>query len=173
MTPTKVLKQISPIPNALKPSVSKRKQSAQNLTDREYVEQKKKKLRLKNKNGQRNQPNIRLKKEKKHAEGEKQHKKVKKRLRKKFEDFSSTSEDEMEINFLSDHESEDFDINECVECLEDYSKTQSTSDWIKCVVCTKWLHESCSIYKDKCALCGRKENQNRKLSQKKQYHLKK
>lgn len=35
---------------------------------------------------------------------------------KKFEDFSFTSEDKIEINLLKDHESEDFDINECMEC---------------------------------------------------------
>lgn len=171
-TPTKVLKQISPIPDSLKPSVSKRKQSAQNLTDREYIKQKKKKLQLKNKNEQKNQRNICLKEEK-HAKSGKKHQKVKKRLSKKYENDSSTSEDEIEINLLSDNESEDFDANECVECLEDYSKTQSTCDWIKCVICTRWLHESCSIYEDKCALCGRKENLIRKLSQKKQYNLKK
>ena len=51
-----------------------------------------------------------------------------------------------------------FEENECVECLELYQETTSTSDWIQCVGCFRWLHESCTLYENMCCLCGRLKN---------------
>ncbi|KAG8241858.1 hypothetical protein J6590_077127 [Homalodisca vitripennis] len=47
----------------------------------------------------------------------------------------------------------------CAECLEKYEETKSTADWIKCVKCSRWLHETCSIYSfnGKCGDCVRRE----------------
>jgi hypothetical protein len=33
-------------------------------------------------------------------------------------------------------------MNECVECCELYEETASPSDWMRCLGCQCWLHES-------------------------------
>lgn len=45
--------------------------------------------------------------------------------------------------------------NECVECFEDFEKTKLNVDWIQCVMCKKWLHETCTMYGDYCNQCQR------------------
>lgn len=45
--------------------------------------------------------------------------------------------------------------NECIECFENFEETQSTVDWIQCVICKKWLHETCTMYGDYCNPCQR------------------
>ncbi|KAJ0180122.1 hypothetical protein K1T71_004713 [Dendrolimus kikuchii] len=45
--------------------------------------------------------------------------------------------------------------NECVECFEDFAKTKSKVDWIQCVMCKNWLHETCTMYGDYCNQCQR------------------
>lgn len=51
---------------------------------------------------------------------------------------------------------ENSDSNRCCECWENYFLTTKEDDWIECVNCKKWLHESCSVYNNKCVDCGRK-----------------
>ena len=34
---------------------------------------------------------------------------------------------------------------------------ESNADWIKSILCSKWLHETCSVHDNLCSLCGRKE----------------
>lgn len=43
----------------------------------------------------------------------------------------------------------------CVECLDYYSNSKSKVDWICCVMCRKWLHETCTLYRNYCNKCGR------------------
>ncbi|KAG8295034.1 hypothetical protein J6590_089620 [Homalodisca vitripennis] len=85
--------------------------------------------------------------------------KTKKRLM--FEQSSTSEEDDADIELLSDHVSDNED-DECTECLELYQETTSTSDWIKCMVCGRWMHESCTIYEGKCIDCGRREKRQKK-----------
>jgi hypothetical protein len=46
---------------------------------------------------------------------------------------------------VSDDECNNSSLTEdrCAMCLEKYNRTGSPSDWILCVSCRKWLHESC------------------------------
>lgn len=75
---------------------------------------------------------------------------------------SSSDDDDIEMVLSSGGErEEDFNQNQCAECCEMCSEILSASDWIKCNSCFRWLHESCSIYADKCALCGRRENKKK------------
>jgi DNA-directed RNA polymerase subunit RPC12/RpoP len=46
------------------------------------------------------------------------------------------------------------DSHSCAECWENYYTT-SKDDWIRCVKCSRWLHENCTVYADKCTDCGR------------------
>ncbi|CAG9795717.1 unnamed protein product [Diatraea saccharalis] len=43
----------------------------------------------------------------------------------------------------------------CIECFENYKNTKSLSDWIQCVMCQNWLHETCTLYKNYCSRCGK------------------
>lgn len=61
-----------------------------------------------------------------------------------------------------DHESEEFDDDECVQCLELHCESQSESDWIHCRVCKGWLHKNCTLYSDVCPLCWRNERRKEK-----------
>lgn len=54
--------------------------------------------------------------------------------------------------------------NKCAECFEDFEKTKSKVDWIQCVMCKKWLHETCTMYGDYCNQCQRlKLRQEKKI----------
>lgn len=162
-TPTKILHKVSPIPK-LNKSLPKFKQSAANLTSKEYLTEKRCKKRI----------SMEKEENKKHKneQGVSNVKKPKSSLRKKRR-FSkkrrmsvpTSSEDDLEelpLSLCDDAMSDDlneFDDNECVECLELYTQTQSDDDWIQCVECRRWLHESCTLYGDKgkCCGCGRKD----------------
>ncbi|CAG9760442.1 unnamed protein product [Ceutorhynchus assimilis] len=50
----------------------------------------------------------------------------------------------------------------CAECLENYYETTETVDWLECIACKKWYHETCSLYANKCNLCGREEKRAEK-----------
>lgn len=162
VTPTKVLQNLSPIPRSLEPSKSKRKQSAMNVTD------------PKNINDKRMNKEAALKKNRSASKGKKPDNKkrpttsklqkntrLKRKKRLSFEESSTSEEDDLAIELLSDHVSEDND-DECTECLELYHETTSTSDWVKCIMCGRWMHESCTIYEAKCIDCGRLEKRQAK-----------
>lgn len=44
---------------------------------------------------------------------------------------------------------EEKDDPECAECLETYYMTTEDTNWIKCISCQKWLHETCTMYNNK------------------------
>jgi hypothetical protein len=43
----------------------------------------------------------------------------------------------------------------CTGCEELCATTEQNCDWIKCVDCSKWLHELCTMYGDLCNSCGK------------------
>lgn len=45
----------------------------------------------------------------------------------------------------------------CVECFEPYEKTTKKDDWLQCIKCLEWLHESCTMYAEQCNICSRAE----------------
>lgn len=153
-TPSKLLENISPVPILPQRNQSKRKQSATNITSDDFIATKRKKITERNKKGKalahknvaakRNQiPKTRGKKPPK---------------RRLFED-SVSEEDDDDISLHGSSSDElNFEENECVECLELYQETTSTSDWIQYVGCSRWLHESCTLYENMCCLCGRLKN---------------
>ena len=44
-------------------------------------------------------------------------------------------------------EPKDTNKNNCIECFENYEQTKSKSDWIQCVMCQCWLHETCTHFR--------------------------
>ncbi|KAG8305652.1 hypothetical protein J6590_065572 [Homalodisca vitripennis] len=88
-------------------------------------------------------------------------KKIQPKKKLKYDDSSSESEGSLVLIGSDDSMTIDefVDDSHCAECLEKYEETKSTADWIKCVKCSRWLHETCSIYSfnGKCGDCGRRE----------------
>lgn len=139
LTPTKILNNISPLPIRTKPQMHKRKKiNATNLTSKDNI----KKLKLKQEEKE--------KKSKSRSTGKNVRKKGVKPT-----DTSDSSDSSAEVEFRE--ESSDGILEkeeECVGCGEDYFKTKKNCDWIQCVRCMHWLHESCTLYVDVCHRCG-------------------
>lgn len=53
--------------------------------------------------------------------------------------------------------------NVCLECFENYEETKSTADWIQCVMCKNWLHETCTMCGDYCNPCQRLKLRHEKI----------
>ncbi|CAH1111262.1 unnamed protein product [Psylliodes chrysocephalus] len=60
--------------------------------------------------------------------------------------FDTESEEEEEV-VLNDEEETENDLdyeNKCAGCKEDYRITKEKEDWIRCLICSRWLHEGCT-----------------------------
>lgn len=158
LTPNKALSAISPIPMMPARKNSKRKQSAAILTDPDFIAAKK------NTNSVHQ---IAGKCRSKQSTCNKPKSKKKRRLKKrKISSASSSSSENSSFSVARSGESEFSDENECVECLEEYEKTNSSADWIKCVICLRWLHETCTIHNNMCSVCGRMEKRKNRAVKK-------
>lgn len=149
-TPTKVLIQISPVPVYEKRKPNKRRQEAQVLTATEVIEEKKNKREKKEAS----------KASKNHIPSNSKKALFKKKSTSRKGESSSdddTGEDEIPYQESDDEDFVKINENECTECLEEYTETSEKCDWIKCIVCNNWLHETCSKFLNKCAVCGRAE----------------
>lgn len=51
----------------------------------------------------------------------------------------------------------------CVEFFENYNMTKESVDWLQCISCKKWYHETCSLYKSMCSVCGGAEKRAQKV----------
>lgn len=180
-TPTKVLNNISPVPSYEKRKPNKRRQNAQELTSSNVIAEKRKKrlekqVKEENKNKAKGKQyaerNRKLSKSKSVKPSANYKKKLFGNPRNQKEETSTEEEfDESDIPYQESDGGEDFlqvNENECSECLEDYKETSEKCDWIKCIVCSSWLHEACSKFLNKCAVCGRAEI----LIKRKKEHLK-
>lgn len=145
ITPSKILVDLSPVVMEKAVVVRKRaKQVASILTSPEHLA-------------------VRREKEKKLKENEakKQLKMLREnttqmKAKKRKCTVSSSSEDDESIVLESEASGdEDFTENLCIGCGEDYNLTKMKVDWIKCVNCLKWLHETCTSYSDFCQKCGK------------------
>ena len=58
--------------------------------------------------------------------------------------LNSTSESEGELSLNNNSDTpEKWEENDCVGCGENYNDTKNRDDWVQCIICTRWLHESC------------------------------
>ncbi|KAB0790336.1 hypothetical protein PPYR_15330 [Photinus pyralis] len=148
ITPSKLLYDMSPsVPEKVVVARKRSKQLASVLTSPEHLQvrrEKENKLkeienRKRNLKGKENRRPIKSKKKK----GEPQ-------------DVSSSSEEDINM-ILESEDSGDEDLTEnlCIGCGEDYNHTKKAVDWIKCVNCLRWLHETCTTYGDFCQKWGK------------------
>lgn len=145
-TPSKILKKLSPVPR-ITLKRAPRKQLATVLTSDEFIAEKKRKSDSKIQKGKKSST-VDFPKPKKKTMA------VTSRNRPTTISASSTIDKEV-------------DSNNCVECWENYFTTSRKDDWVRCTICSKWLHEKCSIYKEKCTDCGRSEIRNFNMNKQK------
>ena len=67
---------------------------------------------------------------------------VKRQPRPRLTRKPSSSEEKDSPDLSSDESSMEDEENICTVCGEDYGSTRKTVDWIKCVRCKRWLHET-------------------------------
>ena len=150
ITPGKMLDLMSPIPkiNENVSNVKKRGRAlAKLLTSPEHIAIRKTYKTNLNKN--------KLKETTKKAKMTK--KNTQKKLSKKKVVLSSSSESEGELSLKDDSDTpEEWEESDCAGCGENYNVTKKTDDWVRCIICTRWLHESCLRFKNMCDRCGKK-----------------
>lgn len=153
-SPSKFLKEIAPVPS-IPFNISKRKQSAIVLTSPEnkvkrQVLSDKKNAKTKTFPKGSNAPGPSGLIAKKPT--------PKNDKRKKKTSYSSSEEESsVDMQFASSDDASDIEDTDCIECGEHYYSTKSKDDWIQCIVCSGWLHESCTMYLNMCNRCGRQK----------------
>lgn len=137
---------IPSIPGPSKPNV--RKQHAEVLTSPDYRQKKRQKIEEKQK-----------KQQGKAAELEKKLRKKGNKKKKNVVHDSSSEEVSGDENIVSDHSSDEPDSDKddfCAICDGFYfDKKGPKVDWICCVVCKKWLHETCASGPNMCDPCAK------------------
>lgn len=141
-SPSTHLHKISPVPLLEKREKSSKKKNLARVFDLSFLKEKKSKLENSNREGFGNK-----KTKTKKIETEKKITSSRRRIKKE-------SESEIDVD-----EPESNNENKCLECLEDYFSTKSSVDWIKCIDCLGWLHETCTMYNQRCNGCGKIEKQ--------------
>lgn len=157
LTPGKMLSLISPIPSTSTPVQQARmrsKQIAAILNSEESISNKKSKQEAKRKISN------------KAAEPQTQKIKI---LKGKSKRVSRNLSSESEAGSISLHDSSDGNQSEeeyCRGCNEAYSTTKKKDDWLKCIRCLSWYHETCSDYTELCVPCSKLILRKKKPSKK-------
>ena len=142
-SPTKLLNELSPLPNLSRDSgckTNKRKQCALELTSPDNIQKRRQQ-----------QVNKKIKESMKTQKNNGRKLKTSKSKDVRREEFSSYDGSQGIKHPVSQ------DSNKCAECWENYFLTKKKDDWIKCSKCNEWLHETCTIYQSMCNNCGRCE----------------
>ncbi|XP_045773169.1 MFS-type transporter clz9-like [Maniola jurtina] len=157
-TPTKVLNEISPLPNKIKEACKRAKQVSMLLTSEDYIA--KQKIKEKEKEEKLKRP----KKIKQEIETDrnKENKTVRKRKAIRRISDSSCEEVPMSLCDTSESENDDKEEDNCRGCGENYYKTQLVEDWLQCNICMLWTHENCTEFEDMCSVCGNKKKKELK-----------
>lgn len=165
MTPSKLLKQISPLPQKLAETRKRAKQVGTLLTSKEHIDMRKTKEEVKaakeQRSQMRNQNKILIKQEKKVDDNTNVSKRKAVRT---ISDSSCDSEEEPMLYKSSDTDGDEKEEDNCRGCGENYYKTLLVEDWLQCQVCKLWVHENCTEFEDMCSVCGqKKENLKREV----------
>lgn len=163
LTPSQILKEISPIPQKLVETRKRAKQIGILLTSKTHIEVRKAKEEQKIAKEER----LRTKKDKLIIKKEdKTGKAMVAKKRKAVRKLSESSEDEEEpILCDSDADTENEQDN-CVGCGENYYTTQLIEDWLQCVICSLWVHENCTEFDNMCCKCGQMKKREEKKKKK-------
>lgn len=152
-TPGTLLNKLNPVPSTSSGVEKARKRSRQVaaiLTSPEHIDKRKSVEAVK-------QQKLN-KKEKKELAKQNNVTKTKKPIIKSARNRIKSSSEEDTSDFVpqeSEDSISDEDDTECRGCGENYNQTQKKDDWIQCVHCERWFHESCSKYLNLCDLCGK------------------
>lgn len=152
ITPSKALDEVSPVPVISFAVKRARKKISGDLTSPEFIKNKKEKMTTTKKSVSKVAVKSLSKKTRKN----------------KYSSESSSSEDQSGDGgvLLNDHSSGDEQFsdleNECVGCNEDYRLTKKKDEWLQCILCKRWLHESCTSFMNLCQNCGNVASKNRK-----------
>lgn len=134
---TKILNEISPVPSVTKDfKLKRRNEQTVNLTSSENI----KKLKLKT------APEKAVKKTTKNLIKQTQRELV---CTEVFPSSSCSTKQKIKL-----HVSDSNLSNICVECEENYDLTMKKVDWIQCIRCKRWLHETYTSFVDVCQMCG-------------------
>ncbi|KAI4471504.1 hypothetical protein MML48_1g11818 [Holotrichia oblita] len=90
-------------------------------------------------------------------------------LKGKSKRVSRNLSSESEAGSISLHDSSDGNQSEeeyCRGCNEAYSTTKKKDDWLKCIRCLSWYHETCSDYTELCVPCSKLILRKKKPSKK-------
>ncbi|KAF9411049.1 hypothetical protein HW555_010051 [Spodoptera exigua] len=138
-TPSRILKDISPIPQKLMEVRKRSKQVGKLLTSEEHIA---------------------LRKDKENEKTLKEH-------RRKVRCISESSSDLSEpvLCDTSDEEDKENEADNCAGCGENYYKTRLVEDWLQCLICDRWVHENCTEFDDMCSKCGQKKKKEAKQAE--------
>lgn len=161
-TPSRILKDISPIPQKLIEARKRSKQVGKLLTSDEHITTRRsKEIEKEMKENKRT-----IKQEKNIAEivEKKTHKPVTVRKRKAIRQKSVSSSDEEQpiLCDTSPDEDKENEADNCAECGENYYSTRLIEDWLQCLICHLWVHENCTEFEDMCSKCGQKKRKDQK-----------
>ncbi|CAK1595578.1 unnamed protein product [Parnassius mnemosyne] len=160
-TPTRILKQISPVPQKIIEVRKRAKQVGMLLTSENHIKTRKFKGALKKSREQKNFEKDVKKERKIEIKPIKRAPRKRKSLRKLSE--SSDEDEELILCNSSDEEDGNRELDNCVGCGENYYETQLIEDWIQCVICQLWVYENCTEFDDKCSSCGQKKKNELRL----------
>lgn len=163
-TPSRILKDISPIPQKVIEARKRSKQVGMLLTSENHITLRKtkeeEKIKKENKRKLRQEKMSLVKMEGMKTEKQSTAKKRKavKQIDRRSE--SSTSEEEPILCDTSGEEDSENEADNCAGCGENYYKTHLIEDWLQCLICKLWVHENCTPFDDMCSKCGQKKKKD-------------
>ncbi|CAB3256886.1 unnamed protein product [Arctia plantaginis] len=146
-TPSRILQEISPIPQKLIEVRKRAKQVGTLLTSEEHINARK---------------CVAEKTLKKEIKKEKEPKKCTVNKKKVIQKLSDNSDD-VPLKILAEKtkKRKTNEEDNCRGCGENYYETQLIEDWLQCKVCQFWVHEHCTEFDDSCSKCGKKEKKTK------------
>jgi hypothetical protein len=152
-TPSRILQDISPIPQRLAEICKRAKQVGTLLTSEAHISARKcaeeKKIKKENKK----MPGKSIKKE-----GQAKKNTVRVNKRKAIRRLSDSSGD-VPLAIISKNKKKKNlkGKDNCRGCGENYYETILVEDWLQCTICMFWVHENCTEFDDACSKCGQEK----------------
>ena len=145
-TPSRILKEITPIPQKLIETRKRAKQVGTVLTSEEHIKVRKCAA----------EKNIKKESVKKSVKKEAKKITIRKVNKRKAIRRLSDSSDDVPLKILA-NTNKKIKLNkkdDCRGCGENYYQTLLVEDWLQCTVCQFWVHENCTEFDDMCSKCG-------------------
>ena len=145
-TPSRILKEITPIPQKLMKTRKRAKQVGTVLTSEEHIKVRKCAA----------EKNIKKESVKKSVKKEAKKITIRKVNKRKAIRRLSDSSDDVPLKILA-NTNKKIKLNkkdDCRGCGENYYQTLLVEDWLQCTVCQFWVHENCTEFDDMCSKCG-------------------